>query len=226
VAIRALVFDFDGLILDNETAEHQAWQEIYADYGTDLPTERWAEASGARAGTWNPYEQLERQLGELVDRSLLSARVTQRSAEILASRSTLPGVSDFIESARRRDMRLGLASNRPRKWIEIHLGRLGLITHFDAVRGSEDVAQVKPDPALHLSVCGALEVAPDASIAIEDSPDGIRAAKSAGLYCVSIPNALTGNLSMDMADRVLLSLATTTLDDVIARAGDPRRCAS
>ena len=85
---------------------------------------------------------------------------------------------------------------------------------------------MKPDPELYLSVCRELDVAPSDGIAIEDSPNGIAAAKAAGLYCVSVPNALTRSLSMDRADLVLVSLASTTLDEVLERAGRACRRAS
>jgi len=225
-AIRALVFDFDGLIVDTETAEHQAWQELYYERGAELPLERWIECIGTSMDAWNPYDQLEQQLGELIDRQQIRVRVAERTAEILADRSTLPGVSEFIDRARELDMPIGVASSSSRQWVESHLARLALRERFDVIRCSDDVDQVKPDPELYLSVCQALDAEPEASIAVEDSPNGIRAAKAAGLYCVSVPNALTRNLSMDSADLVLVSLATITLDEVIERAGPPSGRAS
>ena len=170
------------------------------------------------AGIFNPYEQLERQLGELVDRDRIAVRVRTRTHEILADRSTLPGVTDFIERAHELRMGLGVASSSSRSWVEEHLRRLGLIDAFAVIRCSDDVERVKPDPALYLAVCRELDASPDQSIAIEDSPNGIRAAKDAGLFCVSVPNALTRNLSMDAADLVLVSLASISLDEVIERA--------
>jgi len=103
--------------------------------------------------------------------------------------------------------------------VSEHLRRLALEDCFDAFCCSDDVDCVKPDPELYLSICRTLQVDPDDAIAIEDSPNGIRAAKAAGLYCVSVPNALTRSLAMDAADLVLVSLATVTLDEVIERAG-------
>ncbi len=218
VAIRALVFDFDGLILDTETAEHQSWQELYREYGAELPLERWLECVGTSMDAWNPYDQLERQLGELVDRERLRVRVAARTAEILADRSILPGVKEFIERAKELDLPVGVASSSSRSWVESHLERLALHHRFDAIRCSDDVDRVKPDPELYLSVCRALDADANSSIAVEDSPNGIRAAKAAGLYCVSVPNALTRNLSMDAADLVLVSLAAISLDEVLHRA--------
>jgi putative hydrolase of the HAD superfamily len=173
------------------------------------------------ADVFDPYEQLERQLGELVDRKRLRGHMRARKAEILTDRSTLPGVTDFIDRATELGLALGVASSSSREWVESHLRRLSLLDAFDAIRCSDDVARVKPDPELYLSVCAALQVAPAESIAIEDSPHGIRAAKDAGLYCISVPNALTRNLSLDAADLVLVSLATISLDEVIERAARP-----
>ncbi len=224
--IRALTFDFDGLILDTETAEHQAWQEVYRQHGTELPLDRWVECIGTDAKAFDPYEQLERQLGELVDRAAIRRHRRLRTAEILADRSTLPGVRDFIEAATARGIRLGVASSAREAWVAEHLQRLGLYDAFDAIRCADHVAKVKPDPAVYLSICEALEVDPSSAVAIEDSPNGILAAKRAGLFCLSVPNLMTRSLSMDAADLVVVSLATITLDELIARAARPRLQAS
>ncbi len=219
--IRALIFDFDGLILDTETADHQAWQEVYQDHGTQLPLNRWLECVGASDTSFDPYDQLERQLGELVDRERIRQTQHARVQEILDERSTLPGVKEFISNAQQRRMSLAVASSSPRAWVEEHLSRLGLLAQFDLIRcpGAGDCAG--PSPQLYLSVVADLGVDPARAIAVADSPPGIMAAKGAGLYCISVPNALTRSLSMDAADLALLSLSSTTLDDVIERA---RRC--
>jgi len=220
--IRALVFDFDGLILDTETAEHQAWQELFAQHGAEFPLDRFLECIGtSMASVFDPYEQLERQLGELVDRNRLRSQIRARKAEILTDRSTLPGVTDFIERAGELGLALAVASSSNRDWVESHLQRLSLLDAFEVIRCSDDVSRVKPDPELYLSVCDALQVAPHESIAIEDSPHGIRSAKDAGLFCISVPNALTRNLCLDAADLVLVSLAMISLDEVIERARRP-----
>lgn len=172
-------------------------------------------------GLFDPVEQLERQLGELVDRERLRAHVRTRTHEILADRSTLPGVTDYIARADELGLGLAVASSSSREWVTSHLRRLGLLEAFRVIRCSDDVARVKPDPELYTSVCQALATPPGRCIAIEDSPHGIRSAKSAGLYCVSVPNALTRHLSLDAADLVLVSLAATTLDEVIERARHP-----
>ncbi len=215
--IRALVFDFDGLVLDVESAEHQACREIYRQHGAELPSVRWGEC--CRDGlSFDLCEQLESDLGEYIDRAQVHGRRTARVRELLEQRSALPGIRAFVDRARALRMRLGITSNSERRWVERHLEAVGLLAPFHALRCIEDVDRGKPDPMLHRSLLEALEVPAREAIAIEDSPGGIDAAKRAGLYCVSVPNMLTRNLNLDRADLALVSLSDTSLDDVIARA--------
>jgi HAD superfamily hydrolase (TIGR01509 family) len=216
--IRALVFDFNGLILDAGSAELRAWQEIFRTHDTELPVEWWRAWQDDERRSGDPCEQLEHQLGELVDRERIHARRRSRSAEILAAHSTLPGVNDFIDRAQEIGLRLGVTSSSPRHRFEAQLAQLELGACFDALRCEHEVKRAKPDPALHLDLCRALDVQPCQTIAVEDSPAGIQGAKSAGLFCVSVPNSATGSLSLDGADLALVSLSSATLDEVIDRA--------
>jgi len=214
--IRALVFDFDGLILDTEGPEFLTWQEIYEDFGCTLSFEAWAVSIGT-VGGFDPYAELEAQLGHPVDRDEIRLRRRRRNQELLANEPIRPGVAEYLDAARRLGMRIGIASSSPRDWVAGHLSRLGLIERFDCVRCSDDVSRVKPDPELYQSALAALSVAPAESIALEDSPNGVVAAKSAGMYCVAVPNALTGKLPLDHADLQLDSLADLPLEDLLKR---------
>jgi HAD superfamily hydrolase (TIGR01509 family) len=206
------------LIFDTESAEHQAWQEIYREFGSELPLERWLATIGTGPGDFDPCEQLERQLGELIDRDRIRRSHQERTATLLADRSVLPGITDFIDRGRELGLALAVASSSSRQWVEDHLARLDLADSFDVIRCVDDVDAAKPAPDLYLAVLEALDIAAESAIAIEDSPPGIAAAKAAGLYCISVPNALTRNLCMDAADLVLVSLKSLSLDEVLARA--------
>ena len=127
----------------------------------------------------------------------------------------LPGVLDYVLGAKRIGLKLGLASSSSRDWVDGHLAARDLIRHFDCIRGSDDVANVKPDPELYLSALEQLEARPERSIAIEDSPAGVAAAKAAGLFCVAVPNSMTAGLPLREADLVLDSLADVTLDALV-----------
>ena len=112
---------------------------------------------------------------------------------------------------------LGVASSSSRAWVEGHLERLGLLERFHAVRCADDVPQVKPDPALYRAVLDATGVRAADAVALEDSPNGVLAAKRAGLACVAVPNALTARLDLRHADLLLGSLAELPLAELLTR---------
>jgi HAD superfamily hydrolase (TIGR01509 family) len=220
--IKALIFDFDGLILDTEVPEYQSWAELYQTYGSTLPLEKWAEYIGSADG-FNPYEYLEQQLGRSVDQAAVRLQRRGRFAELMADQTILPGVQDYITTAKQLGLKLGVASSSPREWVFGHLSNLGLAAHFDAIRCGDEVPVTKPDPTLYLAVLQALEIQAHEAIALEDSPNGILAAKRAGIFCVAIPNALTQQLSLSLADVQMNSLADLPLAQILKRAGNTDR---
>jgi putative hydrolase of the HAD superfamily len=123
---------------------------------------------------------------------------------------------DYIADARRLGLRLAVASSSSRAWVLGHLQRLGIEAHWDVVRCREDVARTKPAPDLYLAVIAALGMAPQEALALEDSANGIAAAKDAGLRCVAVPNALTAGMDLGRADARLVSLAETPLESLLA----------
>ena len=213
--VQALIFDFDGLILDTEGPEFQAWQEIYTAHGCELRLEVWAQGIGTAADTFNPYDHLETLYRQPLLRDALRQQCHQRSAELIEQQAVLPGVKDYLLEARRLGLKTGLASSSSHAWVEGHLGRLGLLPQFDCIKCSDDVAQVKPDPALYLAVLTELNVPPQQAIAFEDSPNGILAAKRAGIFCVAVPNALTAQLVLDRSDRRLFSMVELPLEQLL-----------
>jgi len=208
---RALIFDFDGLILDTEVPEFQAWQEIYQAHGCELPLATWAACIGTSSEVFDPYAYLEAQLGRPVDREAIRVTDRQRSAELIGLQTVLPGVMDYIADARRLGLHLGVASSSSRAWVSGHLTRLELSAHFTCLKCADDVQRVKPDPAVYQAVLEALALPADQAIALEDSPHGIAAAKRAGLFCVAVPNALTRQLAFAQADLRLSALTDMPL---------------
>jgi HAD superfamily hydrolase (TIGR01509 family) len=213
--IQAVIFDFDGLILDTEGPEFQVWQEIYQAYGCELALATWAAAIGTSLNVFDAHTHLEAQLGKLLDREHLREQRRQRSAELLRTQPVLPGVEDYIADAKRLGMKLGVASSSSREWVVGHLARLGLSPSFDCIKCSDDVPRVKPDPALYQAVLEALGLRADQAVALEDSPNGIAAAKRAGLFCIAVPNPLTCQLPLGQADLQLGSLAELSLQQLL-----------
>lgn len=114
-------------------------------------------------------------------------------------------------------MKLGLAvaSSSPHSWVDTHLTRLGLLDRFDAIICVDDVGVAKPDPGLFLRALVSLGVTRDEVIVFEDSPNGVRAAKRAGIFCVAIPNPITSLLAFDRPDMRLNSLAEISLEELL-----------
>jgi HAD superfamily hydrolase (TIGR01509 family) len=214
--IKALVFDFDGLILETESPIFQSWQELYREYGFELSLDQWLANVGTAEEQFDPMLHLEQLLGRSLDQASLLPRRSRREHELIQSQPIMPGVRETLESARKMGLRVGLASSSPCEWAVGHLERLGLIGYFDAIVASDDVPRTKPDPALYRTAVEWLEVAPDEAVAFEDSLNGLIAAKRAGLYCVVIPNTLTQRLDLAEADVRLGSLDEMGLVDLLA----------
>jgi HAD superfamily hydrolase (TIGR01509 family) len=220
--MRLVVFDFDGLILDTEVPVYDAWQAIYAEHGHTLDFDKWAQCIGTH-DVFDPAVELATLCGRSLDCAALTERHRADCDALIAHETVRPGVHDYVHAARRLGIRLGVASSSSRKWVEGHLTRLGLRQHFEVVRCRDDVRVVKPDPALYLAVLEATGVAAGDAVAIEDSPNGVWAAKRAGMKCVAVPNPLTARLDLAHADLRLGSLAEVPLADLVTRLGRATR---
>ena len=214
--VKALVFDFDGLILDTEGPIFEAWREIYSAHGHDFLPGDWQHVIG-QAAHFDPFDELERRLGRSLDRERLTAERRVRVRELVEAQPLLPGIVEWRGEARGLGLKLGIASNSSREWVLGHLDRLGIGNGWDCVRCAEEVARPKPEPDLYIAVVECLGVRADEAVAIEDSPNGVAAAKRAGMLCVAIPNSITAGLDLSQADLVLKSLAETTMADLLER---------
>jgi HAD superfamily hydrolase (TIGR01509 family) len=216
--LRALIFDFDGLILDTETPEFVAWQEVFAQHGAALVAADWAHVIGSLDHGWDAATEIERATGRKVGREELRARWRSRHAELLAEERLRPGVAALIELAKARGLGLAVASSSKRGWVQGHLERLGIFGSFDALATGDEVERTKPDPALYTLAVTRLGVPAVSALALEDSPNGIRAAQAAGLRCVAVPNDVSRHLDVSAADLVLDSLADLDIDALPSRA--------
>jgi HAD superfamily hydrolase (TIGR01509 family) len=214
--IRAIVFDFDGLILDTEEPVYRSWLEVYQAHGEELPFERWVQIVGSTNTLFHPQYHLEERLGKPLPKEVLERRIGRRTEMVLAQ-AVLPGVQQHLDAARDLGLKLGVASSSTREWVEGHLARLGILERFQCVRCRDDVANAKPEPDLYLAVLECLDVKAAEAIAIEDSPNGIAAAKRAGMRCVAIPNPITAGLDLSEADVTLASLGEVTLAGLLEK---------
>lgn len=216
--IRALIFDFDGTIIDSETPVYEGWQQTYAEFGHELPLSRYVEIIGTAAHTFDPHGHLEGLIGRTLDRDQLTAERQAKHRAVIYSNDTLPGVRTWIEQAAARFMPLAIASSSQEWWIESNLARLKLRDRFQIVRTREMVAAAKPAPDLFLAALHGLGIQAHEAIVIEDSAHGVTAAKAAGVFTVAVPNPVTAGLDFSRADLVARSLADLSLADVLSAA--------
>lgn len=212
------MFDFDGLILDTEEPVYRSWLEVYEAHGQELPFERWVQIVGSSTIGFHPQHHLEERLGRPLPKEVLDRRIGRRTELVLAEK-LLPGVVERLDEAHALGLKVGVASSSSTEWVRGHLARLGILERFDCMRCRDDVANVKPAPDLYLSVLDCLEVRAAEAVAIEDSPNGVAAAKRAGMRCVAIPNSITARLNLSAADVLLASLADVTLPELLSRLG-------
>ncbi len=217
--IKALLFDFDGLIIDTETPDYEAWRECFAEHGAELTLAEWSGCIGREYGFIDPHAMLEERLGRELDRAALKARRKQRLNAMIAAEAVRPGVVEYLDAARARGIRNAIASSAPRRWVTPKLEARGLAGKFDCVKCEEDAPRAKPAPDLFLAAARALDAGPAECIAFEDSPNGVAAALSAGIFCVAVPNPVTRQLKIKGADITVDSLADLPLAELLRRAG-------
>lgn len=211
--IRALVFDFDGLILDTETSEYETVREVYEALGFELPLEEWRQRIGTHSRHW--LDELEELAGRLDGRDAILEQRRLRHRERILVERVLPGVERTIEAAVEAGLLLAVASSSSAEWVGGHLARLGLLDHFSELACRAGTVPAKPAPDLYAAVVGALGVAPREAIAFEDSPNGVAAARAADLWCVAVPNAMTRDMDFTAADLVVSSFEHIDLPDLL-----------
>lgn len=219
LTIQALIFDFDGLILDTEEPIFRSWQELYQSYHLNLRFESWADTIGRseEEAPFDPKLDLDERLGHSLDWASISPRRRQRELELINMQPVLPGVEDYLISAKGLHLKIGLASSSDIQWVAGHLERLGLLQYFDCLRTSDDVPYTKPAPDLFLATLKCLNVRPQEALVFEDSPNGILASRLAGIFCVAVPNRLTRHLNLSQANMRLDALSDLPLAELLRR---------
>lgn len=216
MTIKALIFDFDGLILDTEGPEWAGWQSIYRQHGVELDLALWQASVGTIDG-FDAWQHLETLLGGRLERARIEEQRRVALLEHCQRQPLLPGVLDLLDAADAAGLRLGLASSSSRSWVVPWLEQHQLLPRFACIRTRDDVARPKPAPDLYLSAAACLGVDPAECVALEDSLHGLRAALAAGLRCIVVPTAVTATLEFEGAALRLSSLAELPLAQLLAR---------
>jgi HAD superfamily hydrolase (TIGR01509 family) len=214
--IAALIFDFDGLLVDTETPAFESWRAIYAEYGHELPLDLWKDALGTSHG-FDAQTHLAALIGQPIDRDRMLVRRRARKHILSQAQPLLPGAREILDQARDLGLPCAVASSSDRPWVGGWLDLHNISAYFTCIRTAENVALTKPAPDLFLSAAACLGVPPDACLVFEDSPNGILAARAAGMRCVAVPGAITRQIVLPPADLVIESLDALPLQEILVK---------
>lgn len=189
---QALIFDFDGLIVDTETEIYNCWADFYRAHGEELALADYKQCVGSDFQAYDPGKELEKRTGKTFDWEKEDIERNQEIRSRLGKQDARPGVREFIADAASAGLPMAVASSSSRDWVEGWLDKLDLLAHFTGTRTRDDVKQIKPAPELFLAASDLLEIDPASALVLEDSENGLRAATAAGIPCAIVTNPVTG----------------------------------
>ena len=216
MSVKALIFDFDGLLVDTETLHHRVWTSIYQRHGVELRLDRWLLDLGTH-GMFDPAADIEELSGQKVDHAALREEQRTEHHRLVEQEPLRPGVETLLEAGKQAGLPMAVASSSNREWVERWLAHHGIRSYFTCVRTRDDVQQVKPAPDLFLAAAGCLGTAPADCVVFEDSPNGMKAAAAAGIPCVAVPTNLLDEVELPAVAFRLRTLGDLSLAELIRR---------
>jgi HAD superfamily hydrolase (TIGR01509 family) len=217
MGIDALVFDFDGLLMDTETAALRAWQDLWRWHGLELDASTFFAPHGGDV-TAERYAALAAAVGADYDHAASHAQRMVIRQEINDAIELAEGIAGWLDDARDLGLRLAVASSSPRDWIENHLSRIGYLDRFELLACGDEVRAPKPAPDVYALALRRLDVPADRAVAFEDTVHGVAAAQAAGLRCVAIPHPHADPGLFTAADVLLASATDVPLEAVLTTA--------
>jgi HAD superfamily hydrolase (TIGR01509 family) len=220
VAIAAIVFDFDGLLMDTERCLLSSWQYEWRQHGLELDLDRYWVNHGGEVDT-ERYRRLADAVGPSYDQAASHVRREAYRMRLLRDLGLSPGIGAWLRQARRARLRLAIASSSSEAWVRGMLRRVGRENEFAVFACGDEVHRAKPDPCVYQLALDRLGLPPSRAVAVEDSAHGVAAAKAAGLRCIAIPNIHVGSDRLCSADLVLTSAADVSLAQALRKLPPP-----
>jgi HAD superfamily hydrolase (TIGR01509 family) len=206
--IRTVIFDMDGVIIDTEPIHHHAFFTQFAELGITVSDALYASFLGS--STRNVFQQLKQEFNLPQEVPALLQRKRElfnQAFDTDASLDLLPGVRALIEDLQAHGVQLVLASSASKATIARVFNRFGLAPYFSHTVSGEDFAQSKPNPAIFLHAAELAQTPVSECVVIEDSANGVAAAKAAGIYCVGYASPHSAGQDLRLADRVIRDFA-------------------
>lgn len=189
--LQAVVFDMDGVLMDTEPMWREVELAVFNDLGCGLVEADSVATMGIRLPEvvehWYARTPWDGPSTAEVTETILAGVI----GAVRARGTAMPGVEEAVAAARAAGFRTAVASSSSHRLIDAVLDSIGIRDAIELVCSADDDAAGKPAPDVYLRTAASLGVAPPACLAIEDSPNGVRAAVAAGMRCVSVPDPLT-----------------------------------
>ncbi|MCE7948759.1 MAG: HAD family phosphatase [Chloroflexi bacterium CFX4] len=198
MAVDAIIFDFDGTIIDTESADFNAWKAVFDRHELALTLDLWRQRVGrvvhaGAQGVFMPDQYFAAVKGYPLSAEELRAQ-EEHYMRLCNEQPVLEGVREMLAAAKAAGVGLAIASNSDRAWVEHWARQHDVWEYFTCVFTREDVPNAKPAPDMYLAAAACLGVPPERCVAIEDSPTGMQAVIAAGIRCIAVPNWLTEHL--------------------------------
>ena len=215
MTIKAIIFDFDGLILDTETPDFSAWKSVFDKYQIPFPLDEYMAGIGRTYNDHGPIEYILSHTNESLTENIILDDFNQLRDEFIDKETLCDGILEYLKAAKDLNLLIGLASSSKSEWVVPHLENFEIRDYFDVISTLDFVSLPKPDPELYSRTLDLLSIKPSEAIALEDSCNGILAAKAAGLYAIAIPNQVTKISDFSHADMCLKSLTDMRLSELV-----------
>lgn len=210
MALKAVIFDMDGVLVDSEGFWAKAELEVFSSYGVQITDDLAAQTKYMTTKKVTEF-WYGRFPWENFDASVLERQVVSRVIELIQSEDcTMSGIQEFIKDLKGKEYKIGLATNAPLRVADAVLEKLQVRDYFDTVHSSEFEKQGKPHPAVYLSSAQQLGISPEHCIAIEDSHSGLKAAKAAGMKTIVYTNN-DESIDFEHADFKILNFESVQL---------------
>ncbi len=216
--VAAVVFDFDGLLMDTESTMLESWQHEWRQHGLELDLDGFWPRHGGDV-TEDRYRRLATAVGPGYDRAVSHARRTTHRNALNRHLELCPGIASWLDQGKAAGLRLAVATSSPSSWSRPLLAGVGRLDTFEVIACGDEVAHPKPAPDVYLLALERLRLTARQVVAIEDSPHGVVAAQTAGMRCIAIPNAHADPALFGSADLVLSSAADISLGQALERTG-------
>ncbi|MFT5906027.1 MAG: HAD superfamily hydrolase (TIGR01509 family) [Cryomorphaceae bacterium] len=206
---KAVLIDFDGIIIDSEWPIYESWQRAFETEGQTLALETYVQCIGSDFDTWSPEKYLEELTGKEFDWPAINAKRQVELESDLVGVQPLPGARELFEkltSGNGSNKSLAVVSSSSHRWVDMWLEKLDLVRHTDHVVCRGDAPRIKPAPDLYLEAVKRFSLKPEECLVIEDSLNGVKAGNAAGCRTIAVPSRLTSCLDFSDADAVIDSL--------------------